>query len=1135
MSKPNSRSFNYLLASQFLGAFNDNAFKIIISLLVLHYSVKHGAGAALISLVGGLFIIPFIIFSPLAGFLADKYSKRDITVWVKFAEILIMILGLVALLSGNILVLCVVLFLMASQSAFFSPAKYGILPELFEETEISRANGHLQLWTFVAIILGTAIGARLKSYFDPNVWQSSLVLIALAFLGYLSSLKIAQLKAQSPDQSFNLNGIKQTIEIFSEIKQSKAMFLSLLAIAYFWFVGSVFQMNILLYAKNILDVGDSQTGLMMAILSLGIGLGSVLAGRMSEGKIEFGLVPMGALGLTIFTLLIGLKEMTYLNVCIVLFLLGSSAGFYTIPLNAYFQENSPEQSRGKFLATLSIANSFAMLAGSLFVFCIGHLLKLNAATTFAILGLLTLGTTVYILKTLPIAFVRLVIWILSHSLYKIKKFDCHNLPECGGALLVSNHISYIDALIIMATIKRPVRFMMYRKIYEMPHLNWLFRVMKVIPVSYEDGPKGIVNSLKEARAAIESGDLVCIFPEGGLTRTGNLLAFNRGYEKIIKGLDEPIVPLYLDNIWGSIFSFSQGRYFFKMPQKTPYPVSVLFGEPLNSDTKVFQLRLTVQELGAKACELRGIYRKKLHLAFIDQVKKSKFKFCMADSSGIKMNYVQALATVLVLKEKLFPAKRRPMQSNEMVGVLLPASVMASLANGAILFAGKIPVNLNFTLSQENLDDSIKQCSMKMIITSRKFIEKLNLPLRDEMVFLEDIKEDITYFAKLRALLKSLLLPKSLISKFCVDGDLNNVDDVATVIFSSGSTGQAKGVMLSHANIFSNIEAFYQIFDIKKNDVVMGALPFFHSFGFTATMCFPVGAGIGVVYHNNPMDAGVIGKLVAKYKASILMGTPTFLSAYLRKCSKEQFATVRHAVVGAEKLKDKLAESFEEKYGIRPLEGYGSTELSPIVAVGAPGYFNRKEHIKQLGNKAGSVGQAIPGVVTKVVDPDTYELLEPDQEGLLLIKGPNVMKGYLNNPQKTAEVIKDAWYISGDIAKIDEDGFITITDRLSRFSKIGGEMVPHIKVEEKIMEFLGAVEPICAVSSVSDEKKGERLVVLYSGEQDIDKLWDQLNLSELPKLWIPKKDSFIKVDQIPVLGTGKLDLKGIKTLAQKNFK
>jgi acyl-[acyl-carrier-protein]-phospholipid O-acyltransferase/long-chain-fatty-acid--[acyl-carrier-protein] ligase len=287
----------------------------------------------------------------------------------------------------------------------------------------------------------------------------------------------------------------------------------------------------------------------------------------------------------------------------------------------------------------------------------------------------------------------------------------------------------------------------------------------------------------------------------------------------------------------------------------------------------------------------------------------------------------------------------------------------------------------------------------------------------------------------------------------------------------------------------------------------------------------------VVYHTNPVDAATIGKLTSKYKATVIMGTPTFMSSYIRKCTPEQFVTIRLAIVGAEKLKEPLANAFYEKFKVIPYEGYGATELSPIVTVGFPGYVNDETMEHQLGHKAGKVGHPIPGVAVKVVDPDTFAIKGYDEERLLLVKGANVMKGYLNNPAKTAEVIKDGWYVTGDVATIDSDGFVKITDRLSRFSKIGGEMVPHIKIEENIMEIMGAVDLIVAVTSVPDEKKGERLVVLHAVDMDAVSMCEGLAKKGLPNLWIPKKENFYRIDVIPLLGTGKVDLKKIKLMAQ----
>ena len=645
-------------------------------------------------------------------------------------------------------------------------------------------------------------------------------------------------------------------------------------------------------------------------------------------------------------------------------------------------------------------------------------------------------------------------------------------------------------------------------------------------MSLNDSPKAILKSLAEAREAVKQGELVCIFAEGALTRTGNMLPFNRGFEYIMKDVDAPIIPVYLDRMWGSIFSYDKGKFFWKMPRLIPYPATVCFGKPMAAKSKAYQVRTAVQELGAEAFILRKKRQKKMHIAFIDEVKKHPFKFAVADSTNVKMNYAQLLTSIILMSKKLFGRK----STDKYVGVLLPASAGAAIANGAILFAGKTPVNLNFTASEESIESAMDQCEMERIITSRRFLEKANMKERDNMVFLEDVKKTIDKKEKLSAFLSALLLPSFFIKRLFVKGDIENIDDIATIIFSSGSTGEPKGVMLSHANITSNIEGLYQVLQLERKDVIMGVLPFFHSFGFTATLCFPLGLGIGVVYHSNPLDAGTVGKLVKKYKATMLMGTPTFFSAYIRKCTQEQFKTIRYAVAGAEKLKKQVADTFYEKFNIVPFEGYGATELSPIVSMGIITPDLKDEPIQQIGNKPGTVGHPLPGIAVKVIDQETGELLPYDNDGILLVKGANVMKGYLKNDAKTNEVIKDGWYYSGDIARIDQDGFIQITDRLSRFSKIGGEMVPHVKIEEEILKILEASDPICVVTAIPDEKKGERLAVLYTEDIDVEDVWNKLNEQELPKLWIPKKENFYRIDSIPLLGSGKFDLKKIKEVA-----
>jgi acyl-[acyl-carrier-protein]-phospholipid O-acyltransferase / long-chain-fatty-acid--[acyl-carrier-protein] ligase len=444
-----------------------------------------------------------------------------------------------------------------------------------------------------------------------------------------------------------------------------------------------------------------------------------------------------------------------------------------------------------------------------------------------------------------------------------------------------------------------------------------------------------------------------------------------------------------------------------------------------------------------------------------------------------------------------------------------------LANLGVSLAGRVPVNLNFTGGKEAMAYAAAQCGIRTVITSKVFLAKAKLDAPEGAVYLEDIMASLTKGQKIFALIKARFAPTAWLTP---KGD---PDSLATVIFSSGSTGVPKGIMLSHFNLATNVEAVLQIFSLDERDRIIGVLPLFHSFGFMATIWLPLFTGGGVIYHPNPTDAKVIGELIHKYKGTFLLSTPTFCGTYMRKCTREQFASLRFVVVGAEKLRESLRQEFEETFGIDLMEGYGMTEMSPVVAVNTPNFREGKE--VQIGTKHGTVGLPIPGVAVRIVDPDTMEPLPPGQEGMLLVKGPNRMLGYLNDPERTAQVFHGDWYITGDMAKVDEDGFVAITDRFSRFSKVGGEMVPHLLVEEMISKACG--DAPCVVTGLPDERKGERLAVLYTDSTITpEELWHRLSKTDLPKLWLPKLENIHHVDELPVLGTGKLDLRGVRVRA-----
>jgi len=721
---------------------------------------------------------------------------------------------------------------------------------------------------------------------------------------------------------------------------------------------------------------------------------------------------------------------------------------------------------------------------------------------------------------------RVLLWIFSRLLYRVKVLGPGNVPAQGGALMVSNHVSYVDMLLILASTRRSVRFLIAEEVCALWFLKPLLRLFRVIPLPPELSQRELVKTLHKAANLIRAGEVVGIFAERNITRIGVMLRFHREFERIMDGLDAPVIPVCLDGVWGSIFSYHAGRFFWKLPRRLPYPVTVSFGKPMPSSSTASEVRKAIQALNTDAWAYRRRIMKPLGRAFVSCARHHPFRFAMADSR------VPGLSFGTVLTKTLFLARRlRPhWQGQRMVGIFLPSSVGCALVNLAALIAGKVPVNLNYTLSAETLASCARQCGLQTIISSKQFLERVKTSLPAKTLFLEDIADKPGVLEKLSALALTWLVPVRCMEKTAGCGPSPRLDDLGMLVFSSGSTGEPKGIMLSHYNLVSNIAQLGQTFDFGARDRFVGILPLFHSFGLTATLLVPAVCGIGVVFHPNPLDGRPVGELVRRYRLTYLMATPVFLQIYLRTCEPEHFGSLRLVMTGSAKLTDKVSADFESRFGLRPVEGYGCTECSPVVAANTHDY--RSTGIFETGTRRGGTGQPMPGMSLKIVDPDDFTPMPGGKEGLLLVRGPNVMLGYLNRPDKTAEVLRDGWYNTGDIALIDQDGFLQITDRRSRFSKIGGEMVPHIKVEETLHRLAAVPEPAFAVSGVPDEQKGERLVVLHTlADAALAEVLARLPASGLPNLWIPRANQFFHIDAIPLLGSGRPNLQEIKKLAR----
>ncbi len=1130
-----SRGFWSLIATQFQGAFSDNVLKNLVVFMMLGAGLtlaeKHRIG----ELVSALFSLPFILFSMAGGFLADRYSKRTIIIGVKIFEVFVMLLALAGLILQQLPLLLGCVFLMGTHSAFFGPSKYGALPELLLEKKLSWGNGILELSTFMAIILGTVTAALLAENFRGQHGWSGAILVALAAIGLIASLGVTRIPAANPAKKFKVNFFADFIASLQVARGDRPLTLAIVGNTYFSFLGALILLNLFFFGSDVFGVSETKIGLLNVALAIGIGFGSMAAGYLSGGKIEYGLVPAGAIGMAIACSLLFSSSVLLPSALVLLALLGFSGGFFIVPISALLQHRPEKERKGELLAAANLLSFGGVFAASGAHYVFTEFLHLTPRDIFFIGGILTITGAFYALWLLPDAFLRFIMWIATHTIYRIKVLGGDNVPSKGGALFVCNHLSLADASLLQAAVDRPIRFIMLKAMYDKPIIGTWAKLTGAIPISSELRPRDMIKSLQAASEAIKNGEVVCIFAEGQITRIGQMMPFRRGFERIMKNMEAPIIPVGLDGVWGSIFSFSDHKFLWKWPRRFPYPITVNFGKAMPPTATPFEVRQAVQELLAEAWAERKTRMRPLHHAFVVSARRRPRRIAMADTTTPPVTFSGALTRSILLERRL----KKVWAGQKMVGLMLPPSVGGALANWAALFCGKVPVNLNYTLSEESLASCAKQCELKSVLTSRAFTDKMKLKLPGEVVYIEDVMQPSpSACEKLTALFIARCLPVAWIDRAIgvQQSTTNNpLDDLATIIFSSGSTGEPKGVMLSHYNVGSNLNQLGQTFAFGGKDKVLGVLPFFHSFGFTGTLALPAVLGIGVVYHANPLDAKTIGPLVHDHAVTFLLATPTFLQLYMRGCSAEQFGSVRLVAVSAEKLPDRLATAFEEQFGIHPFEAYGCTECSPGVSVNTHDF--RAAGFRQVGAKHGKIGHPLPGMCVRIVDPthpDPNTPLPLGQSGLLLVRGPNVMLGYLGRPEKTAEVLRDGWYRTGDIAALDEDGFIQITDRLSRFSKIGGEMVPHIKVEEKLHELAGVTEQTFVVTSIDDEKKGERLVVLHKlAEDTLVSCLQKLTASDLPNLWKPKADSFVRLESFPMLGTGKLDLRKVKEVAQKS--
>lgn len=1139
------KGFLAFITVGFLNAFVDLGHKIIIQNTVFK-TYDGQTQIILTAIINALILLPFILlFSP-SGYLSDKYPKNQIMRISAWIAVLFTSLTTLFYYLGMFWPAFVMTFLLAVQAAIYSPSKYGYIKELVGKENIAAANAVVQACTTIAILAGIFV----YSVFFENMlagvdFQSkSEILVVIAPLGWslvvisLIEVVLAYTLPQKEETDLAMRFNKRDYITGRYLKENlqvvfsrEVIFLSIFGLAVFWAISQVVLATFPSFAKETLNITNTIIiqG-MMACAGIGIMLGSLIAGSVSKNYIETGLIPIGSVGIAITLFLLPVMDNEIL-LALNFIIWGVLGGILIIPLNALIQFHAKESESGRILAGNNFIQNIAML-GFLGLTVIFALLGISSSGLFMLMTLVALAGTIYTVQKLPQSLIRVIVRFFIGQKHRLEVLGFNNMPERGGVLMLGNHISWIDWAIVQMATPRHIHFVMIRNIYERWYLKWFLDIFGVIPIS--GGASKV--ALEKITEYLNQGEVVCLFPEGTISRTGHLGKFQPGFEKAAEGADAVILPFYLRGLWGSWFSRSSEKLKTLRGTGNKWNIIVAFGKPLPIQATAEEVKKRVHELSIDSWNRYTRTLPPLHMAWMDTVKRNPRDLAVADATGNTLTSGRLLAAVICFSRLI--RKNSPDQN---IGLLLPTSSAGIIANLAVLLSGKTVVNLNYTASKEALRAAIGSAEINSVYTSTKFLEKLDkkgfqfgeIISGLNVFYMEELKEKISKVTWLHTFLHVTVLPVWLLKIF--HGKHVAIEDPATILFSSGSEGKPKGVMLSHRNIMANLKQVSDVLNTDKQDVVMSTLPLFHAFGLTVTTFMPLVEGMPIICHPDPTDVVNIAKAIAKYRATIFCGTSTFLRLFTKnnRVHPLMLESLRIVVAGAEKLNQDVRDAFKLKFNKDIYEGYGATETTPVAGVNIPDCIDVNYWTIQQGTKPGTVGMPLPGTSFRIVDPVTLKELPTGEDGLILIGGTQIMLGYLNDPVKTGEVIMETdgrrWYKTGDKGHLDEDGFLTIVDRYSRFAKLGGEMISLTAVEEQVRK--GLIKPDLELVAINlpDEKKGEKIVLLITENVEIDTIRSALLDEKCNPLMIPS--DVILVESIPKLGSGKTDFNAAKMLIQ----
>jgi acyl-[acyl-carrier-protein]-phospholipid O-acyltransferase / long-chain-fatty-acid--[acyl-carrier-protein] ligase len=1110
------RRFGPIFIVQFLGAFNDNLLKFALLFMAnfgIHKASPDEAGL-LATLATGLFILPYFLLSSLAGQIADSWDKARLVRLIKLAELGIMALALWGFWITSVPLLMACLFLMGVHSTIFGPVKYSILPQHLHQNEVMGGTGLIEAGTFIAILGGQLLAGIIPA------WEAGLATVGIAAFGLIASFAVPSAPPVAGSSPIDFNIFRGTSQILRAAKGERDVWLAIIGISWFFAVGAVIMSEFAPLVSGVLAARQEVATLFLLVFSVSIALGSLLVNRLLKGEVSARYVPASALALAGFLIYLWLATSGYdvqsqgadtniflasdgaWHIIAALAGIAFSGGMFIVPLYAILQTKSAPEARSQVIAANNVINAGLTVA----LVAITALLLGTGMSVPGLIGVLGFSTLLVALTAcwlLPETVIKSLFRATLRTLYRVEVVGGENMPKPGErAVIVVNHVSFLDGLLLASFLPGRPTFAINTGIANSWWVKPMLKIFDAFPVDPTNpmSVKGMVRAVKEGRTLV-------IFPEGRITVTGALMKVFDGPGMVADKADAPIIPVRIDGAQFSPFSRLRGKVRLRTFPKIKLTILppqrfVVEGEMSARQRRAIAGRKLYDTMSSTIFATSNIERT-LFEALLDARRiHGGNKMVVEDVKREPMSYNKLIIGACALARP-FRAATAP---GDVVGVLLPNVNGVVVTFFALQLIGRVPGMLNFTAGLTNMRAACTAANIRTLITARAFVEQGKLGdvitgLEADgvtMLYLEDVSAAISGFDKLRALVQSKF-SRALHRREHIAPDAPSV-----VLFTSGSEGLPKGVALSHKNLLANCHQLAARIDFNASDIVLNALPVFHSFGMTGGTLLPILNGIKTLLYPSPLHYRIVPALAYDSNATIMFGTDTFLSGYARMAHPYDFYSLRFIFAGAERVRDETRKAYADKFGLRIMEGYGATECAPVIAVNTPMHF-----------RAGTVGRLLPGMEARL-DP----VPGIAEGGKLSIRGPNIMVGYYKaDAPGVLQPPEDGWHDSGDIVTFDDEGFITIRGRAKRFAKIGGEMVSLPAVEGYAAAAWPGFEH--AVVTRPDPKKGEQMVLFTTNKTaKFAELsaWGKAN--GIAELMIPR--NIRALEALPVLGTGKID-------------